>query len=220
MRRGQLVKCIVVAAIGGAVIAAGCGSDRSGSASAKGNTKSQYVARSNALCERTGHQAELAFGRMVGRDHPARGKEREFMVKAQRFFAGGLSGIRIGNLCLDAGAPVGRAIDIKVTVEGFDPRGKAAQARALCGVGAADAVVENGHRRAAVRSADAHRGARRAGVLRHVCDRLRHDVVRRRLDRGGKPLFGQLPDLDRHGRPLQHRIERWAETMLGEQGGV
>jgi hypothetical protein len=30
----------------------------------------------------------LAFERMVGRDHPVRGKEREFMVKAQRFFAG------------------------------------------------------------------------------------------------------------------------------------
>jgi hypothetical protein len=90
MRRGQLVKCIVVAAIGGAVIAAGCGSDGSGSASAKGNTKSQYIARSNALCERTGHQAELTFERMVGRDHPVRGREREFMVTAQRFFAGGL----------------------------------------------------------------------------------------------------------------------------------
>ena len=88
------------------------------------------------------------------------------------------------------------------------------------GVGAPDAVVGHRHRRAAVRPGDAHRRVRRLRVLGHVRDRLRDHVVGRRLDRRLEPSFGQLGDLDRHGRPRQQRVERCSETALGEQDGV
>ena len=51
-----------------------------------------------------------------------------------------------GNLGRDAGAVPWRAVDVETAVEGLDAGRQAVQAGAVGGVGAADAVVADGHR--------------------------------------------------------------------------
>ena len=80
--------------------------------------------------------------RVVGR---AQGGRRAQPCSGGRELLGG------GDLRLDAGALLGRAVDVEATVESLDAGGKAAQARAAVGVGAADAVVADRHRDGAVR---------------------------------------------------------------------
>ena len=56
------------------------------------------------------------------------------------------------NLGRDVGPPSRRAVDVQAAVEGLDPGRESLQAGAVGGVGAADAVVGDGHRGAAVAS--------------------------------------------------------------------
>jgi hypothetical protein len=86
LRKAIRVIPVVVALVG----AIGCGEDRSSGFSARADgdaiSKREYVARSNAHCERTGQKADGAFKRIVGQPQPTPGEEREFMVKTPRFF--------------------------------------------------------------------------------------------------------------------------------------
>jgi hypothetical protein len=60
---------------------AGCGGDGGG-----GISKQQYIARSNAICERTKQQADAQFKAIVGEEGPPKpGQEQLFITKAQRF---------------------------------------------------------------------------------------------------------------------------------------
>jgi hypothetical protein len=74
-----------------------------------------------------------------------------------------------------------------VAVEGGDPVGQAAQARAV-GVGPADAVVADFDLQAAVASSGADGDRRGPGVLGRVGQRLRGDVVGGLLDLGREPV--------------------------------
>jgi hypothetical protein len=70
------------------LLAVGCGDDDSneGSARAEKISKQQYIARSNAICERTGRKADKEYKRIVGSEvpHPP-GEEQRFLAKEQRF---------------------------------------------------------------------------------------------------------------------------------------
>jgi hypothetical protein len=61
--------------------AIGCGDDDEDATS-----QQEYVARSSALCEKTGKKAEVAYKRMVGQVRPTPGEERGFMIRHQHFF--------------------------------------------------------------------------------------------------------------------------------------
>jgi hypothetical protein len=63
------------------LFAAACGGDN-GSDSI---SKSEYIARSNAACERSAKESELKFKRIVGAERPRRGEEQRYVSKAQRF---------------------------------------------------------------------------------------------------------------------------------------
>jgi hypothetical protein len=60
---------------------AACGSDNGGEAL----SKSEYIARSNAVCERTAKEAEVQFKSIVGAERPKRGEEQRYVSNAQRF---------------------------------------------------------------------------------------------------------------------------------------
>ena len=64
-----------------AVFASACGGDDGDDAL----TKSQYIARSNAICERTGKKAEAQFKSIVGAESPKRGEEQLYVKNAQHF---------------------------------------------------------------------------------------------------------------------------------------
>jgi hypothetical protein len=68
----------------------GCGEDDSNEPSARADddpiSKREYIARSAAICERTGQKASEEFKRMVGEQGPPPpGEERRFLANAQRF---------------------------------------------------------------------------------------------------------------------------------------
>jgi hypothetical protein len=58
-----------------------CGGDSEGDAL----SKSEYIARSNAICKRTAKKAEVQFRRIVGAEKPRRGEEQRYLSNAQRF---------------------------------------------------------------------------------------------------------------------------------------
>jgi hypothetical protein len=84
MRRASLLISLVVSF----VPAVGCSDDDSNESSARAETisRQQYIARSNAVCERTGQKADAAFNRMVGQQSRIPRQERAFLVKTQRLF--------------------------------------------------------------------------------------------------------------------------------------
>jgi hypothetical protein len=63
------------------LLAAACGGDNGGEAL----SKSEYIARSNSICERTAKKAEVQFKRIVGAERPKRGEEQRYLSNAQRF---------------------------------------------------------------------------------------------------------------------------------------
>jgi hypothetical protein len=70
-------------------LVAGCGDDDN-DADSEGLSRSDYIARSGAICESTAQKAEVAFKRIVGKEGPPPpGEEQAFLVKAQRFLAEG-----------------------------------------------------------------------------------------------------------------------------------
>jgi hypothetical protein len=58
-----------------------CGGDSEGDAL----SKSEYIARSNAICESSANKSEVQFKRIVGAERPRRGEEQRYVSKAQRF---------------------------------------------------------------------------------------------------------------------------------------
>jgi hypothetical protein len=63
------------------LFAVACGGDNDGAAL----SKSEYIARSNAICQRTAKKAEVQFKRIVGAERPKRGEEQSYLTKAHRF---------------------------------------------------------------------------------------------------------------------------------------
>jgi hypothetical protein len=63
------------------LFAAACGGDNDGEAL----SKSEYIARSNAACERSAKKSEVQFKRIVGAERPRRGEEQRYVSNAQRF---------------------------------------------------------------------------------------------------------------------------------------
>ena len=88
------------------------------------------------------------------------------------------------------------------------------------GIGAADPVVGDDHRRLPVGAADADDRVRGLRVLGDVRHRLRDDVVRGRLDRPGEALVRHLGDLDGHRRAGGQRLDRRAQAAVGQDGGM
>ena len=48
-------------------------------------SKREYIARSNAICQRTSKEAGVQFKRIVGSERPKRGEEQRYLSNAQRF---------------------------------------------------------------------------------------------------------------------------------------
>jgi hypothetical protein len=68
-------------------LVAGCGDDDNDK-DRDGLSKSDYIARSGAICESTGQKAGVQFDRIVGSEGPPPpGQERRYLVKAQRFLS-------------------------------------------------------------------------------------------------------------------------------------
>jgi hypothetical protein len=63
------------------LFAAACGGDNDGEAL----SKSEYIARSNAACERSAKKSEVQFKSIVGAERPRRGEEQRYVSNAQRF---------------------------------------------------------------------------------------------------------------------------------------
>ena len=62
-------------------VSAGCGDDDD-----EGISREEYIARSGAICERTGQQAGVQFERIVGEEgRPPPGEEERYIANAQRF---------------------------------------------------------------------------------------------------------------------------------------
>lgn len=83
MRPASLLACALIAFGAGA-----CGSNAPDktAAPAEAVSKRQYVARSGAICERTGQKAGEQFKRIVGAEGPPPpGEEQRYLAKAQRF---------------------------------------------------------------------------------------------------------------------------------------
>src|SRR5207249_8779118 len=87
-----------------------------------------------------------------------------------------------GDLGRELRAAAGWAVDPQPAAERLDPIGEAGEPRAGHGLGAADPVVGHDDRRYPVRTVDRDGRPRRTRVLRDVRDRLRDEVVDRRLD--------------------------------------
>ena len=73
----KAVSLVVIASL----FAAACGSGNDD----KQLSKREYIARSNAICKRTGNEAGVQFKRIVGSDRPKRGEEQRYLSNAQRF---------------------------------------------------------------------------------------------------------------------------------------
>ena len=70
-----------VITLAAAVLLTACGDE-----AAKTMSKREYIARSNAICERTVRQAGEQYKRIVGEDGPPPpGQDARFVVRAQRF---------------------------------------------------------------------------------------------------------------------------------------
>jgi hypothetical protein len=48
-------------------------------------SKREYIARSNAICQRTSKESGVQFKRIVGAERPKRGEEQRYVSNAQRF---------------------------------------------------------------------------------------------------------------------------------------
>ncbi len=131
----------------------------------------------------------------------------------------GLDPRRQRDLGDDAGAAARRALDAEPAVERGEAVGEAAQARAACRVGDADAVVGDLDRDRPVRRREPHHDRRGAGVLDDVRDRLGDDVVGRGLDRLRQPLVDGR-ELDRQRRPRREPLERSAQAAVAEHRRV
>ena len=80
-KRSNTSLVALVALVAASLLIAACG-DEDG----KTVSKAEYIARSNAICERTGQKAADQFKRIVGEEGPPPpGQEQRFLVKAQRF---------------------------------------------------------------------------------------------------------------------------------------
>ena len=110
------------------------------------------------------------------------------------------------------------AVDPQATVERLDSVAEAAEPGAG-GVGAADAVVGDLDRHAAVRAHDVESDARGIRVLDDVGERLGGDEVHRCLDGVGQTL-GTDGQLDRHLRTPRERGEGGGEAFVGEDRRV
>jgi hypothetical protein len=88
-----------------------CGGDNGG----ESLSKSEYIARSNAICERTAKKAEVQFKRIVGAERPKRGEEQRYVSNAQRFLEAGAIPIIRENLedRRALGAPKGDEQEVK-----------------------------------------------------------------------------------------------------------
>ena len=75
----------LVVGVAVAVFATACGGDNGGEAL----SKSEYIARSNAICDRTAKKAEVQFKSIVGAERPRRGEEQRYVTNAQRFLRSG-----------------------------------------------------------------------------------------------------------------------------------
>jgi hypothetical protein len=60
----------------------------------------------------------------------------------------------------------------------------------------------------------------RLRILRDVRDRLRDEVVDRRLDRVGQPIFRDSRELDRHGGTVRQGLKSGCQTAVGEDRRV
>ena len=91
----------LVTAITGAALGLGltaCGDDEE-ERSKRALSKRQYIARSNAICERTQKKAGKVFERIVGEEGPpAPGEEQAYLRKATRFLEEGAIPIISENL--------------------------------------------------------------------------------------------------------------------------
>ena len=106
------------------------------------------------------------------------------------------------------------------TLERLDAVREPAQPGAARGRGTADAVVAHLDPRVPVLALHADADHRRAGVLGHVRQRLRDDVVRGGLDRPRQPLVQRHRQLDGHRRPVGDGTHRRLEAALGQHRGV
>src|SRR4051794_19500513 len=101
--------------------------------------------------------------------------------------------------------------------QGGEPVAQTAKAAALLERRAADAVVEDLHKRDAVAPPDVNADLGRVGVFGGVHDRLRRAEVQRGLDVGREPLAELVDDVHGHRRPRGDFAERSGETVRGEQ---
>ena len=75
-----MFKALFLVAIA-SLFATACGSGNDN----KALSKPEYIARSNAICQRTSKEAGVQFNRIVGSERPKRGEEQRYLSKAQRF---------------------------------------------------------------------------------------------------------------------------------------
>jgi hypothetical protein len=68
-------------AVVASLFAVACGGDNDSEAL----SKNEYIARSNAICQRTAKKAEVQFKRIVGAQRPKRGEEQRYLTNAHRF---------------------------------------------------------------------------------------------------------------------------------------
>src|SRR5437762_9914060 len=97
----------------------------------------------------------------------------------------------------DLRPPTREALDLEPAVEGLDPVGEPAQARAAERIGTADAVVGDLDDGVAVGRVDPNACGRRLRVLGNVRQRLRDDIEGGGLDRSRQPSLRERLELDR-----------------------
>jgi hypothetical protein len=106
------------------------------------------------------------------------------------------------------------------SAQGLGPVFEADDARAAARVGAAYAIVADRQDEGAVTAVHAHVDDRGPGVLCHVGNRLRGDVISGRLNAFREPRAQIQVGFNRHRGSAGQRFERRSEPGLGQNGRV
>jgi len=118
------------------------------------------------------------------------------------------------------GAAFGWGHNVHDPVKGSDAVAQSGQAAAVGPrLGAADPVIADLHRAPLAVCRHLHPGGAGTGVLDDVGERLSAEEIDARLDRGGKPLAGQV-ELDRDGEPAGQGGESSGQAALGQDRRV
>jgi hypothetical protein len=76
---GRATRTLVVAALAAGLVAAGCGDDDSDEEAV---TQNEYIAGSNAICERTQSQVDEPYQRIIGEGRPTPTEAQRFLADA------------------------------------------------------------------------------------------------------------------------------------------